>query len=160
MFRKLWLGLCLLAFAAMMFLLSSHANAEETYTKVSVHTVGVHVGSKHWPQAEWNNVNPGVYLRGSINSSAWAPNGDYVVGSYYNSERRQSAYVGYIVPVAPGVDVIVGGISGYRRATILPMVVPSVHFPLVDNWSARVSFLPKVEKSGANVMHLSLERKF
>lgn len=154
MIRKIWLGLCLLAFAATMFLLSTQANAE-----VVVHTAGVHIGSKHFPQNNWNNSNPGVYLRGTINNAGLA-NGDYVVGTYYNSERRQSAYIGYVYPVMDNVDVVLGVISGYNRMAVLPMVVPSVHVPLVDGWNARLSFLPKIERSGSNVVHLSVERRF
>lgn len=153
MFRKTWLALCLAGVAAL-FLMSSKANAD-----VVPEAIGFHIGSKHFPQAEWNNSNPGVYLRGTINNAGWA-SGSYVVGTYYNSERHQSAYIGRVVPILGNFDLVVGVISGYERAAILPMVVPSVRFPLVDRWDARVSFLPRVEKSGANVVHLSFERRF
>lgn len=155
--KTTWL-LATAACAAGLFLLSSKANAE-----LVVHTAGMHVGSHHFPNEGWNNVNPGVYLRGSINSRSdelrWL-DGDYVVGAYYNSERKGSLYAGRIYPIAANLDVVVGVISGYKAAPILPMVVPSVHFRLLDGWNARVHYLPKIEKSGAHVVHLSLERKF
>lgn len=161
--KKLWLG-CIAVASVSLFLLSNKANAE-----IVVDTVGVHIGSHHWPASAWNNVNPGLYVQGTINSPSgevgWGPgnllpNGRYVAGGYYNSERRGSAYVGYVYPVTSYLDVVVGAITGYKAAPILPLVVPSVHVGLGGGWSARLNYLPKIESSGAHVLHLSLERKF
>lgn len=146
--------LVFLAFFAVGFLLSKKANAE-----LIVHTMGVHVGSQHFPASSWNNVNPGIYFRGTINNAGWA-SGDYVVGSYYNSERKGSAYVGYVYPVSDHFDMVVGAITGYKAAPVLPMVVPSVHFLLVSDVELRIHYLPKIDKGGAHVVHLSLERRF
>ncbi len=150
--KKTWLCLCLAA-AAGLFLMSPSANA-------AVDTVGVHVGSVHFPQNNFNNVNPGLYVAGSINNVPVLPDGRYVVGAYYNSERKGSLYAGFIYPVTEYVDVVLGAITGYSAAPILPLVAPSLHFPIMGAWSGRVLYVPKIEKSGAHVIHLSLERKF
>ena len=118
--------------------------------------IGVHIGSVHAPKAEWNNVNPGIYYRHE--SPDWYKN--VVVGTYYNSERRQSAYAGVVYPLTDNIDVTVGAITGYKRAPVLPLVVPSFHFNVSGPWDARIHYLPKVEKSGAHVLHLSIERRF
>jgi hypothetical protein len=50
-------------------------------------TVGMHVGSAHFPDnGKVNNVNPGLYIRGESGA---------VFGFYRNSLRRTSVYAGY-----------------------------------------------------------------
>lgn len=121
--------------------------------------MGVHIGSHHFPAQQWNNSNPGVYLKADVAGPAYL-SGSYVLGTYYNSERNQSAYLARVYPLFRNVDVAVGVISGYKRAAVLPLVVPSVRLDLWDNWVGRLSVLPKVEKSGSWVAHLSVERNF
>lgn len=153
MFRK---ALCLVALAACAFLMSPNANAGLSIEPVGV---GVHVGSHHFPSQSWNNSNPGLYLMADVKGPAWIT-GAYAVGTYYNSERKQSAYVARVFNVYGPIDVAVGVISGYSRSPVLPLVVPSVRLDIGDNWAGRVHFLPKVEKSGSYVVHFSVERKF
>jgi hypothetical protein len=143
-----------------MFLLSTKANAE-----VVPDTVGVHVGSVHFPQQDFNNVNPGIYLAGSINNVPVLPDGRYVVGAYYNSIKRGSLYVAYVYPICDWADVTVGLITGYNREgdvakPVMPMVVPSVHFPIFGDFRGRVHFAPRFMKTGANAFHFSIERRF
>lgn len=121
--------------------------------------VGVHLGSVHSNSRDevsgrnWNNANPGVYFR-------W---GNVAVGTYYNSIRKESFYVGYVYPVTDYLDVTVGVISGYNgpgyaAKPIMPMVVPSVHFPIGDSGlRGRIHVAPKVAKGGATAVHFSLE---
>lgn len=115
--------------------------------------VGLHLGSYH-TSGNWNNFNPGVY----VYHNGWT------AGTYYNSERSQSAYAGYtfegalVGPFSYGLTV--GAITGYARARVLPMVVPSVSFHATERASARLSFIPPFEKNGAAVFHLSVEYRF
>lgn len=148
-----------------LFLLSPSANAQEAKglsivtPAFQVSGAGVHVASHHWPSDEWNNKNPGAYLVGNYTGPGIMA-GEYVLGTYYNSERNQSVYLARNFSLFNHVDLAVGAITGYNRAKVMPLVVPSVWFPLVDDWRARIHFLPKVEKSGANVVHLSFERRW
>ena len=48
-------------------------------------TLGFHIGSQHFPARDFNDANPGAYY---IHSSG------ATIGTYYNSERRQSVYAG------------------------------------------------------------------
>lgn len=152
--------LTLLVILAIMGLMHPSANAVE----LKLDGAGMHIGSKHFPAHDWNNRNPGIYLTGEVSGlstsySQWA-NGRWVAGTYYNSERKESFYVGRILPVFDNLDVVVGAITGYKAYAVMPMVVPSVHFRVVGNWSARIHYLPKVASDGAHVVHLSIERKF
>lgn len=116
--------------------------------------IGLHLGSKHFQsEFKYNNVNPGLY----VVYDGWT------AGGYYNSERRPSFYAGYTWEyrtkfLTPGLTV--GAITGYKRASVLPMIVPSISVGLTEQVSARLTFIPKVEKSSASVLHLSIERKF
>lgn len=111
--------------------------------------LGIHVASLHQPVRrpngqKFNNSNPGVYLR-------W-DNG-VTVGSYRNSEYRTSVYAGWTwANSACGPAVTFGVITGYAKGTI-PLIVPSIC--VLDH--VRVSFIPKIEPKGSNVLHLSLE---
>jgi len=117
--------------------------------------IGVHVGSQHFGRnaEQFNNSNPGLYLY----HNGWT------AGTYHNSERKQSAYAGYTFEYAVTkritASATVGVITGYSQGT-MPMLVPSVAYRFSDQWSARVSFVPKIEKGGAAAAHLSFERKF
>lgn len=120
---------------------------------------GVHIGSVHSNNRDivsgkgWNNVNPGVYFR-------WD---NVAIGMYHNSIRKDSYYVGYVYPVTDYLDVTVGVISGYNgpgrtAKALMPMVVPSVHFPIGDTGAiGRIHVAPKVAKGGATAIHFSLE---
>lgn len=129
-------------------------------------TMGLHMFSVHAHKYDaigatnWNNNNPGAYIK-------W-DNG-VVVGTYYNSIRKQSSYVGYTIPLSDNIDVVVGAVTGYYGAVpsgtygtkkVLPMVVPSVHFPLIDNMRGRVHFIPKTGKYAAAAVHFSIEASF
>ena len=108
-------------------------------------SLGVHIGSHHFPRKDFNNANPGVYYI--------ADNGA-TVGTYYNSERKQSVYAGWTWDSGPW-RLQVGAITGYERRAVLPLIVPSV----AVGYGFRLAALPKVERSGASVIHLSWETK-
>lgn len=147
--------LVILACLAGVFLCSEKANAAEGW---GPDVVGIHVGSYHVEKYDptarqpWNNHNPGLYGR-------W---NDIVVGTYYNSIRRQSVYVGYVYPLTSYADVVVGAVTGYNgpgysAKAVMPMVVLSVHFPITNGIEGRVHVIPKVAKGGATAVHFSVE---
>ena len=108
-------------------------------------TLGFHIGSQHFPAKQYNNANPGAYY---IHSSG------ATIGTYYNSERRQSVYAGWTWDYGPG-RLQAGAITGYRRAAVLPLIAPSVSL----GYGFRLTVLPKVERRGSAVVHLTLEMK-
>ena len=87
---------------------------------------------------------PGVYY---IHSSG------ATIGTYYNSERRQSVYAGWTWDYGPW-RLQAGAITGYRR-TVMPMIAPSVAL----GYGFRLTVLPKVERRGSSVVHLTWEMK-
>ena len=106
-------------------------------------TLGLHIGSKHFPAQQYNNANPGAY---------YIHDNGATVGTYYNSERRQSVYAGWTWDSGPW-RLQVGAITGYERSAVLPMVVPSVAL----GYGFRLTVLPKVERNGSSVVHLMWE---
>ena len=108
-------------------------------------TVGFHIGSQHFPAKQYNNFNPGAYY---IHSSG------ATIGTYYNSERRQSVYAGWTWDSGPW-RLQVGAITGYERAKVLPVVMPSVAL----GHGFRLVVLPKVERNGSSVIHFMWETK-
>lgn len=108
-------------------------------------TLGFHIGSQHFPSKQYNNFNPGAYY---IHSSG------ATIGTYYNSERRQSVYAGWTWDYGPW-RLQAGAITGYRRAAVLPLIAPSVSL----GYGFRLTVLPKVERRGSAVVHLTWEMK-
>ena len=108
-------------------------------------TLGLHIGSQHYPVQSYNNANPGAYY---IHSSG------ATIGTYYNSERRQSVYAGWTWDYGPW-RLQAGAITGYRRAAVLPLIAPSVSM----GYGFRLTVLPKVERRGSAVVHLTWEMK-
>lgn len=108
-------------------------------------TLGFHIGSQHFPAKQYNNFNPGAYY---IHSSG------ATIGTYYNSERRQSVYAGWTWDYGPW-RLQAGAITGYRRAAVLPLIAPSVSL----GYGFRLTVLPKVERRGSAVVHLTWEMK-
>ena len=104
--------------------------------------IGVHLGTYHFDASKgYNDFNPGVYAI----CDGWT------AGTYHNSERRQSFYAGRTFPLGP-LDVTIGAVTGYKSATLTPMLVPSHKF---EN-GARLGLLLPAEKGGGGV-HLSWE---
>ena len=108
-------------------------------------TLGLHIGSQHYPARAYNDANPGAY---------YIHDNGATVGTYYNSERRQSVYAGWTWDSGPW-RLQVGAITGYERSAVLPMVVPSVAL----GYGFRLTVLPKVERGGSSVVHLMYEMK-
>ena len=115
-------------------------------------TVGIHLGTAHFGQygKSMNGENPGLYI--DIDG--------YTAGLYRNSYSKPSAYAGYTVRWANGMlSLTAGAVTGYPRAAISPLLVPSVRVGFSGVF-ARLSYLPKPHSHGASGMHLSIERDF
>ena len=108
-------------------------------------TLGFHIGSQHFPAKQYNNFNPGAY---------YIHSGGATIGTYYNSERRQSVYAGWTWDYGPW-RLQAGAITGYRRAAVLPLIAPSVSL----GYGFRLTVLPKIERGGSSVVHLMWETK-
>ena len=105
--------------------------------------LGLHLLSVH-AQPGYELATPGFY--------AVAPHGA-TLGLMRNSEGRASAYAGLTMRRGD-LALTVGAITGYQRARVLPLVVPSVQLGA----GARLSLVPNA--FGAWALHLSLERGF
>src|ERR1043165_3937878 len=115
-------------------------------------TFGLHLGSWHAKDG-YNNFNPGVY----VEHNGWT------AGTYYNSERKQTFYAGYTFRGAIagdfGYGLSVGVATGYKRAPVVPMVVPSVSYSVTPSWGVRLSGVPPIGTI-PGVLHLSVETRF
>jgi hypothetical protein len=119
-------------------------------------TIGLHLGSKHSSyKQDWNDANFGVYAR-------WG-NG-ITLGTLRNSERAQSYYAGWTGDwsLTKRIDagLTLGLITGYKRAPVLPMVVPSLRLAVTENLGLRTSYIFNPDRQGAHVLHISAEWKF
>jgi hypothetical protein len=128
---------------ALALLLSASAHAQT----VGIHTVSVHENEGY------NNVNPGLYLR--------LDNG-VTLGTLRNSESRQSVYVGYTAETpawhALRAAVTVGGITGYRAAPVMPLVVPSVAYEFAPTFRVRLGYIPRPPvKNSSSALSLMFE---
>lgn len=105
--------------------------------------IGMHLGTYHFDrERQYQEFNPGVY----VVCDGWT------AGAYRNSQNRNSAYIGKTFEHVLGpVDVTIGGVVGYTRAPVVPMLVPSIKIG-----HARASLLLPVEKGGGGI-HVSWE---
>lgn len=118
--------------------------------------LGLHLATAHFgapANLDLQSATPGVYLRSAAGLT---------VGAYVNSYGRGSAYAGWTFSTADGRwSITAGAVTGYPRAAVSPLLVPSVRLPLGDwapSWAARIAYLPKPHSDGAQGIHLSLER--
>ena len=131
---KLFLAFCLL------FLnLTCHG---QTY--VQINGISVH------DQPGYNGINYGAGVEHTVTRD-WTMAG----GWYRNSERRGSgyAYGRYALYKQDSWDlgIAAGAVTGYQRATVLPMAFPEVCYA----WACAM-FAPRVESTGANVVGVRL----
>lgn len=107
-------------------------------------TIGLHLVSQHWPSKGQNNVNPGLYVR---NAEGW------VAGTYRNSERKQSWYVGRDFEYGR-FGLRLGLVTGYRVAPVAPLAAATVRV----SGGFVLAFVPPVDKH-SGVVHLVYEFK-
>ena len=115
-------------------------------------TVGLHLGSFH-SATGYNDFNPGIYVE--------LPN-HITAGHYYNSNYRDSTYLGYTYSYNSQIDVTVGLTTGYQIYKYTPLLVPSYKFlNVVENFNLRVAFIPRFfGVVQANVLHAMVEKSF
>lgn len=115
-------------------------------------TVGVHLGSVHLPQRDFNNFNPGLYVRQD----------DWQAGAYLNSYRRTTAYAGRVWRLERvwgplrKYEVFTGGATGYENVWPHGLVAPMVVFSHRFETGMRLSLIPPTPKN-SGVVHLSME---
>lgn len=101
-------------------------------------------------QSGYNGFNYGAGLEQSIDHR-WSVAG----GWYYNSDYRGSTYAyGRYAVYKQGrwdVGVALGAVTGYQRASVIPMAFPEACY----SWACML-FAPRVESTGANVVGLRL----
>ena len=128
------------SFIFCLMLLMSTLPKSQTY--VQINGVSVH------DRSGYNGINFGAGVEHTVTRD-WNVAG----GWYYNSERRGSgyAYGRYTVYKQDSWDfgIGVGAVTGYQRATVVPMAFPEVCYA----WLCAVAF-PRVEATGANVLGL------
>ena len=110
--------------------------------------IGVHLGTVHTnidPGYTPNNINPGIYLETS---------GNYMVGAYYNSDRKSTIYVGKALHYG-NAQLMVGLATGYSRP-VVPAIIPAYNVPLAKDFYGKIWYVPKVN-SGAEAVHFSIE---
>ncbi len=124
--------------------LALNLSLTQAQTFVQVNGVSVH------DQSGYNGWNWGAGLEQSI-ADRWSMAG----GWYYNSEYRGStyAYGRYAVYKRDRWDIGVaaGAVTGYNRASVVPMAFPEVCYAWVCSL-----FAPRVEATGANVVAFRL----
>jgi hypothetical protein len=121
-------------------------------------TLGVHIGSHHFPQKSQNNRNEGIYFR--------ADNG-FTACLYHNSIRRESFYLGYSLEQGP-FGVTVGGVSGYKRkngtgfsrGAVTPLLAFSVAGPQYFGVRPRLALVPGHLVKTSSVLNLMAETSF
>jgi len=120
--------------------------------------LGLHLATAHFGAPaggpDLTDRNPGAYVR--LGNGATA-------GAFRNSHRRSSVYAGWTWQTRDGRWALtVGAVTGYPRAAVAPLLVPSVRLPLAAGspWAARLSYLHKPHSDGASGVHLSIERSW
>lgn len=121
--------------------------------------IGLHLWSTHFGACyetplgcrQYESETTGIY---------WIAPSGLTLGGYTNSYGKESFYAGWTFETEDKrFALLVAGVHGYPRMTILPAVVPSVRFPMTDKTSLRISGVPKVERGGAALIHIALERE-
>jgi len=122
--------------------------------------LGAHLATFHvGPDAgELNSFNPGVYI--SSQETGWT------AGYYHNSIRHGSFYVGKTFRLSQHWDITLGGVTGYYKMPVAPLIVPSYRIgldeldPSLRGVNLRIGILPKPRTHGSGGLHLSVEKKW
>ena len=130
-----------ISFLIILWVISAAIQAE---TYLQINGVSVH------DRPGYNGLNYGAGVEQTLNQN-WTVG----AGWYYNSERSGSgyAYGRYAVykKYSWDIGVAVGAVTGYQRATVLPMAFPEACYA----WACAM-FAARVEATGANVVGLRL----
>lgn len=109
----------------------------------------------HHPDGALCNDTTGVY----VHHGRWAG------GALKNSECNTGAWGAWapesntltLGPVRYKVGALLGVITGYRSASVIPMASVSVAANIGGNWWARASYLPKPPGGASSGIHFSIE---
>ena len=130
------------AFLALVLALNLSLTQAQTWLQIN--GVSIH------DQSGYNGFNYGAGLEQGITDRITVAG-----GWYYNSEYRGSAYTygRYAVFKQDRWDIglAVGAVTGYQRASVVPMAFPEVCYAWVCGL-----FAPRVETTGANVVGVRL----
>jgi hypothetical protein len=119
-----------------------------------VAAVGLHLGSLHLDPEPWlqqrgmNGINPGAMVE--------MDNG-LTLGGYRNTLNGKSLYAGYTAHFGP-LAVLAGAVSYENRW--YAALAPGAQFNITPHWDARIVYIPKIEATGAHVLHLMAVRRF
>jgi len=128
-------------------------SAEELSEPVGSKTViGLHLASIH-SATGYNNFNPGAYIEF---------NNHFTFGHYYNSNYRESTYLGYTYSFNSNVELTGGFTTGYQLFKYTPLLVPSFKMNnFIDSATLRIAFIPRFfGVVQANVLHSMIEKDF
>ena len=118
-----------------------------------IDTIGLDIYSHHFSSG-FQNATPGIYA-----AFETFPETSVVVGLYKNSEGGNSAQIGAAYRLSKHARVYVGLVTGYKAGLTI-IATPQLILPLSLKNNVVFSFIPKVDKYGSSVVHLSLETKF
>jgi len=140
----------LLLFVAFNCLSVSAEDLSEHFESKTV--VGLHLASIH-SATGYNNFNPGVYIEF---------NNHFTLGHYYNSNYRESTYLGYTYSISSNIELTGGLTTGYQLFKYTPLLVPSYKFNnFIDSDTLRIAFVPRFfGVVQANVFHSMIEQNF
>ncbi|MEY5099137.1 MAG: hypothetical protein RJA36_1856 [Pseudomonadota bacterium] len=121
--------------------------------------IGLHLATAHFnapADANLQAATPGIYMRSAAGLT---------LGAYRNSHARLSTYAAWTWTTQDQRWAITAGaVTGYPRASVYPLLVPSLRLPIKTlsgqrtGWAARLAYLPKPHSDGAQGLHLSVER--
>lgn len=109
-----------------------------------------------------------AHFGGDASANEWATPGIYVkhasgatAGAYRNSEGHGSAFAAWTFETESRTWAItVGAVTGYRRAAVMPLLLPSVRVPLGDV-ALRLSLVPPIAKQNiVGALALAVEVDF
>lgn len=118
-----------------------------------VEAVGLHALSWH-SKPNLNGATPGLYLRLDCGVQA---------GTFYNSERRQSFYLAYVLEHDFGpasLGVLAGAATGYDRGAVSPLAGVGAGIDLTDNLGLRLFYGPGGKERDIHTVHAALEWRF
>jgi len=122
----------------------SISNISQAQTYLQINGVSAH------DRSGFNEFNYGAGIEHALEK-----NWNVAAGWYRNSEYRGSGYVyGRYAVYQKGhwdIGVAVGAVTGYQRASVVPMAFPEVCY----DWVCGL-FAPRVESTGANVIGFRL----
>jgi hypothetical protein len=130
--------------ALLALVLALNLSLTQAQTYIQINGVSVH------DQSGYNGFNWGAGLEQVVHGP-WSVAG----GWYYNSEYRGSAYAygryAFYKQDRWNIGVALGAVTGYQRATAVPMAFPEACYAWVCGL-----FAPRVESTGANVVAFRL----